>query len=138
MTGGGAYAAADDLVELLQTSWTLSQPVKVKKMWDEKSVGFGEERIDSILVFPKIEEINYFGLYGSDFLHNIDIQIQVRSYQGNEHHNDLVSEFQRIIKENIRRTDYVDLLIRSSVSESEPLRNMFRHTFTVRYRQLNP
>lgn len=138
MTGGAAYDAADDLVTLLQTEWQLNQPIKIKKMWDEKSVGLGEDRFDNILIFPKIENVQYWGLYGADHFHEIDIQVHIRSYQGNVHHNDLIDEFQRIIKTNIRRTNYVDLRIMSSVAESEPLRNMFRHTFTVRYRAINP
>lgn len=138
MTGGIAYDAADDFVELMQSNWSLSHPILVKKIYDEKSVGFGDERIDTMLVNPKVEVVNYFGLYGSDFLHEVDIQVVIRSYEGYAHHNDVINEFQRIVKANIRRTNYVDLLIRMSVADSEPLRNMFRHTFSVRYRKLNP
>lgn len=138
MGGGNAYDAADDLVILITDNWQLSHPIKVRKMWDQKSVGFGEDRFDSILIYPKNEKVDYFGLYGSDFLHTVEIQVHVRSYKGHDHHNDLINEFQRIIKANIRRTGYVDLLIKISVAESEPLRNMFRHTFTVQYRKLNP
>jgi len=138
LTGGASYDAADDFVALLRDSWSLSHPVLIKKVYDEKSVGFGDERIDTILVNPKLEVINYFSLYGVDHLHEVDLQVVVRSYEGYEHHNDIINEFQRIVKKNIRQSNYIDLLLRMSVADSEPLRNMFRHTFAVRYRKLNP
>jgi len=138
MTGGSAYDAVDDLTALLLTEWQLNQKIKINKIYDQKSVGFGEDMFDSILVFPKVENVQYWGLYGVDHFHEVDIECEVRSFQGYQHHNDLVNEVQRIIKTNIRRTNYVDLRIMASVVESEPLRNMFRHKFTVRYRDLNP
>lgn len=138
MTGGNAYDAGDDIVNLINDNWTLSQPISVKKMWDEKSVGFGDDRFDRILVYPKAENIQYFGLYGVDHFHEVDVHVQIRTYQGHEHHNDIINEFQRIVKDNIRRTNFVDLRLMSSTAESEPLRNMFKHSFTVRYRKLNP
>ncbi|MFM7796295.1 MAG: hypothetical protein ACKO7N_05965 [Candidatus Nitrosotenuis sp.] len=138
MTGGAAYDAADDFVELLRSSWSLNHPILIKKTYDEKSVGLGDERTDTILINPKVEIVNYFSLYGTDHLHEVDLQIVIRSYEGYAHHNDVINEFQKIVKQNIRRDNYVDLLLRMSVADSEPLRNMFRHTFAVRYRKLNP
>lgn len=138
MTGGSAYNVADDIVDLLRDNWQLNRPIKIKKIYDQKSVGFGEDMFDSILVFPKTENVQYWGLYGVDHFHETDVEVEVRSYQGYEHHNDLIDEVQRIFKTNIRRDNYVDLRIMASVVDSEPLRNMFRHKFTVRYRDINP
>jgi len=138
MAGSESFNAADDFVNLLETSWSLSHPISIKKTYDAKSVGLGDERIDTILIHPKTEIVNYFGLYASDYLHEIDIQVVIRTYEGYEHHNAVISEFQRILKNNVRRENYVDLLLRMSVADSEPLKNMFRHTYAVRYRKLNP
>ena len=138
MSNGAAYSAADDLISLLTNEWQLSQNIKINKIYDQKTVGFGEDMFDSILIYPKNENIQYWGLYGVDYFHEIDIEMEVRSYQGYEHHNDLVNEVQRIIKTNIRRTGYVDLRIMTSVVDTEPLRNLYRHKYTIRYRSINP
>lgn len=138
MGGGIAYDTTNDMITLLQTEWQLNQPIKIKKMFDVKSIGMGEDRFDAIFVYPKNEAVNYWGLYGQEHFHEMDIHVEVRSYQGLDHHNDLVDEVLRIIKANIRRTNYVDLRVIASVSEVEPLRNMFRHTFKIRYRQIDP
>ena len=47
-------------------------------------------------------------------------------------------EILRIIKENIRRTGFIDLMVRSTISQNDQLRNMFKHVINVRYRKDNP
>ena len=44
----------------------------------------------------------------------------------------------RIIKTNIRRTGFIDLMVTSTISQNDQLRNMFKHVINVRYRKDNP
>ena len=86
-----------------------------------------DDRRDFILLTPTNEDPQYFGLYGSDFLHHITIKIEVHSFQNLQHHENLVNEVFRIVKANIRGTDYVDLLLMSSNHENDLYRNIYRH-----------
>ena len=47
---------------------------------------------------PKRENVEYFGLYGSDFLHHVDIQIECWTYMSQDRLNNLVKEVTKIIK----------------------------------------
>ena len=132
------YTALNDMVSMLKTEWTDGQTPDIKALWEEKSAGFIDDRRDLILVYPKNEAVEYFGLYGSDFLHLIDITIEVRSYQNQEKMDNVNKEILRIIKTNIRRTGFIDLLVRSTISQNDQLRNMFKHVINVRYRKDNP
>ena len=132
------YTALNDMVSMLKTEWTDGQTPDIKALWEEKSAGFIDDRRDLILVYPKNEAVEYFGLYGSDFLHLIDITIEVRSYQNQEKMDNVNKEILRIIKENIRRTGFIDLMVRSTISQNDQLRNMFKHVINVRYRKDNP
>jgi len=132
------YTALNDMVSMLKTEWTDGQTPDIKALWEEKSAGFIDDRRDLILVYPKNEAVEYFGLYGSDFLHMIDITIEVRSYQDQEKMDNVNKEILRIIKANIRRTGFIDLVVRSTISQNDQLRNMFKHVINVRYRKDNP
>ena len=46
-----------------------------------------------------------------------------------------VIEILRILKANIRRTGFVDVLIKNATSRSDNLRNMFKHEIVVQYRK---
>ena len=132
------YTALNDMVSMLKDNWTDGQIPNIKAIWDEKSAGFIDDRRDMILVYPKNESIEYFGLYGSDFLHVVDIAIEARSYMNQEKIDNVNKEILRIIKENIRRTGFIDLLVISTISQNDQLRNMFKHVVNARYRIDNP
>ena len=132
------YTALNDMVSMLKDNWTDGQIPNIKAIWEEKSAGFIDDRRDMILVYPKNESIEYFGLYGSDFLHVVDIAIEARSYMNQEKIDNVNKEILRIIKANIRRTGFIDLLVISTISQNDQLRNMFKHVVNARYRIDNP
>ena len=110
----------------------------ITKSYEQKAVGFVDSRRDNILIYPRKENVQYWGLYGTDHLSEVDVAIEVRTYQNQDHHNNVASEVDRIIKANIRRDGFVDLRILTSLSENDTYRNMFKHTISARYRKLNP
>ena len=62
----------------------------------------------------------------------------MRSYLNIENHEDIINELQRIVKDQIRRSDFVDLRLMGSESLSHLYRNMYRHILTVSYRKIDP
>ena len=138
MGNSNLYATATDAKNLILDNWSLSSTPNVVFLWEERATGFMDDRRDTILLTPTHEEPQYFGLFGQDFLHHINIKIDIHSFQNLEHHENLVNELFRIIKANIRRTNFVDLLATSSYHENDMFRNIYRHTIIVKYRKLNP
>jgi hypothetical protein len=140
--GIAVYDVIDDFINMINDNWGSSGDVgitpRLEKIWEEKRVGFVDDRRDIVVIEPVDESIKYFGLYGSDFLHSPLIKIDIRSYQDSVRHNDIVNEISRIIKSQIRRTNYVDVRLVSSKSLNSIYRNLFRHVLEVRYRKLNP
>jgi len=133
------YDAMEDCITMLKDGWTAgTQLPDVKALWKEKSAGFIDDRRDMILVYPRRERIEYFGLYGSDFLHHVDIQIECWTYMSQNRLNNLVKEVTKIIKDNIRRTNFVDLMITGSLSQSDTYRNIWKHVLQAKYRKINP
>jgi len=137
--GTAIYDAADTVVSLLRDNWTSGRLPNVQKAWDKRSVGFGDSRSPQIILTPKTENITYFGLYGSDFWHDVTIDLDIRSYQNDVRHNNIVKEVNKIIKAKIRGVDdYTDIRIIASYSRSHYMRNMFNHIVSVSRRKLNP
>lgn len=136
--GLAIYDALDDAVSMLGDNWSISARPIIKKSYDYKAVGFVDARRDVILVYPKNENIEYFGLFGVDHMSEIDITIEVRTFMNHDHHNNIVKEISKIVKDNIRRENFVDLMIINSVSGNDSYRNMFKHSLGLRYRKMNP
>jgi len=138
MGNSNLYASVDTAKNLIIDNWSLSSQPDITFVWEEKTTGFMDDRRDFILLTPTNEDPQYFGLYGSDFLHHITIKIEVHSFQNLQHHENLVNEVFRIVKANIRGTDYVDLLLTQSSHNNDLYRNIYRHTVIIKYRKLNP
>ena len=140
--GTAMYDSLEDMRTLLKDKWgttSLSNDTPdIQVVWERKVVGFADYARDTILLQPKTEKIDYFGLYGSDFLHHVEIQIDIWSYMNQTRLDNMVKEVTKIIKNNIRRTDFVDLMLMTSVSSSDTYRNIWKHVLTARYRKLNP
>ena len=136
------YDALEDMQALLKDKWgitdTSGDVPNIDVVWERKVVGLADYTRDTIILTPKRENIDYFGLYGSDFLHHVDIQIDLWSYMNQDRLNNLVKETAKIIKDNIRRTNFVDLLLTGSISSSDTYRNIWKHVLTARYRKVNP
>ena len=136
------YDALEDMQAMLKDDWGITDTAgdvpNIDVVWERKVVGLADYTRDTILLTPKRENIDYFGLYGSDFLHHVDIQIDLWSYMNQDRLNNLVKETAKIIKDNIRRTNFVDLLLTGSISSSDTVRNIWKHVLTARYRKVNP
>ena len=138
MGNSNLYASANTAKNLIVDNWTLSSQPDITFVWEERTTGFMDDRRDFILLTPTNEDPQYFGLYGSDFLHHITVKIEVHSFQNLQHHENIVNEVFRIVKANIRGTDYVDLLLTQSSHNNDLYRNIYRHTIVMKYRKLNP
>ena len=138
MGNSNLYASANTAKNLIVDNWTLSSQPDITFVWEERTTGFMDDRRDFILLTPTNEDPQYFGLYGSDFLHHITIKIEIHSFQNLQHHENIVNEVFRIVKANIRGTDYVDLLLTQSAHNNDLYRNIYRHTVVMKYRKLNP
>ena len=143
--GSITYSALDDLITLLHNGWGGSgdagrEPL-FQKAWERRSVGFGSDTREVVFITPRQENIQYFGLHGDDFFHDLSVDLDIRSYYNEERHNIIVKEVIRIIKANVRGSTtfpYTDLRIMSSYSRSETVRNMYNHMISVSYRKTNP
>ena len=140
--GTAMYDALEDMQALLKDNWGITDKSgdvpNIDVVWERKVVGLADYTRDTIILTPKKENIDYFGLYGSDFLHHVDIQIDLWSYMNQDRLNNLVKETAKIIKDNIRRANFVDLLLTGSISSSDSYRNIWKHVLTARYRKVNP
>ncbi len=136
--GIALYDSLDDIIEVINDNWSLGYMPILTKSYEQKAVGFVDARRDIILIYPKKENIEYWGLYGTDHLSEVDLNIEIRTFQNHDHHNNIVKEVAKIVKDNIRRTNFVDLRVNSSISENDVYRNMYKHVLGVRYRKLNP
>ena len=140
--GTAMYDALEDMQSLLKDKWGITDNSgdvpNIDVVWERKVVGLADYTRDTIILTPKKENIDYFGLYGSDFLHHVDIQIDLWSYMNQDRLNNLVKETAKIIKDNIRRANFVDLLLTGSISSSDSYRNIWKHVLTARYRKVNP
>ena len=137
--GTSIYDAVDEIVTVIQNNWTKDRAPNLDKAWERRVVGLIDDRRNQIIFTPKSENITYFGLGGSDHFHDVTVDLDIRTYQNEQRHEDVVKETLRIIKANIKGgTTYVDLRVIASYSRSQYMRNMFNHIVTLSFRQLNP
>ncbi len=132
------YDAVDDIISLIKSKWSNLRPPTISKVWDKRTVGFIDDRSDQVILSPKGEEIQYFGLGGSAFWHNQIIEMEIRTYQDIDRHNSVVKEIVKIIKDNITGTTYTDLRVIGSFSKNYQYRNMFSYVVTISYRKSDP
>jgi hypothetical protein len=132
------YDAVDDIIDLVRTKWSNLRPPHITKVWEKRTVGFIDDRSDEIIVSPKGENIEYFGLGGSSFWHEQIIELDIRTYQDIKRHDKVVKEVVKIIKENITGTSYTDLRVIGSFSRNYLFRNMYSYVLTLSYRKANP
>ena len=132
------YDAVDDIISLIKTKWSNLRPPTISKVWDKRTVGFIDDRSDQVILSPKGEDIQYFGLGGSAFWHNQIIEMEIRTYQDIDRHNSVVKEIVKIIKDNITGTTYTDLRVIASFSKNYAYRNMYSYVVTISYRKADP
>lgn len=132
------YDAVDDIISLIKTKWANLRPPHITKVWEKRTVGFIDDRSDEIIVSPKGENIEYFGLGGTAFWHEQIIELDIRTYQDIDRHNNVVKEIVKIIKDNIVGTTYTDLRVVGSYSRNFQYRNMYSYVITISYRKSDP
>tara|TARA_R110000803_G_scaffold110502_1_gene178876 strand:+ start:1054 stop:1476 length:423 start_codon:yes stop_codon:yes gene_type:complete len=139
--GISTYGVIDDIISMLNTQWNYDNDdapkPRVVKNWEEKSVGIIDDLQDTIVVTPSSESIQYFSLYGVNHLHTTIASIDIRSYD-EDRFRSIVNQVDKIIKNQVRRTNYVDVRLLVSKSLSQDYRNIFRHIFEITYRELDP
>jgi hypothetical protein len=132
------YDAVDDIISLVKTKWANLRPPHITRVWEKRTVGFIDDRSDEIIVSPKGENIEYFGLGGTAFWHEQILELDIRTYQDIDRHNNVVKEIVKIIKDNIVGTTYTDLRVVGSYSRNFQYRNMFSYVLTLSYRKADP
>jgi hypothetical protein len=132
------YDAVDDIIDLLRTKWSSLRPPHITKVWEKRTVGFIDDRSDEIIVSPKGEDIQVYGLGGSAYWHEQIIELDIRTYQDIKRHDKVVKEVVKIIKDNMVGTNYTDLRVVASYSRNFQFRNMFDYVVTLSYRKANP
>jgi hypothetical protein len=139
--GIAIYDSVDDVISMLQTQWNYDNDDAPKprftKVWEEKAVGIIDDLEDTVVITPGSEKVDYFNLYGENHLHTTVVIMDIRSYD-EDRFRSIVDQVDKIIKNQIRRVNFVDLRLTQSKSLSQDYRNMFRHIFEVTYRKLDP
>ena len=134
------YDSIDDFIKLLVAKWSNLKTPNFTRVWDKRTVGFIDDRRDEVVISPKGENIEYFGLGGAGFWHEQIIELDIRTYQNIDRHNDVVKEIVDIVKKNIVNSDfnYTDLRIIGAFSRNYKFRNYFNYVITISYRQSLP
>ena len=139
--GIAIYDSVDDVISMLQTQWNYDNDDTPKprftKVWEEKAVGIIDDLEDTVVITPSSENVTYFNLHGENHLHTTVVIMDIRSYD-EDRFRSIVDQVDKIIKNQVRRTDFIDLRLTQSKSLSQDYRNMFRHIFEVTYRKLDP
>jgi|TARA_R110002074_G_scaffold19450_4_gene61902 hypothetical protein len=132
------YDAVDEIKSLLKTKWSSIRPPMVSAIWDKRTVGFMDDRKDQLIIYPKNEVINYFGLGGSNFWHEQILELEIRTYRDIKRHNEVVKKVVNVIKDNITGTNYTDLRVIGSYSKNYRFRNMYAYVLTLSFRKSDP
>ena len=59
--GIAIYDTLDDIINLINDNWSLGYMPILTKSYDQKATGFVDARRDLILIYPKKENIQYWG-----------------------------------------------------------------------------
>jgi hypothetical protein len=132
------YDAVDEIKSLLKTKWSSIRPPMVSAVWDKRTVGFMDDTKDQLIIYPKDEVINYFGLNGSNFWHEQIMELEIRTYKDIKRHNEVVKKVVNVIKDNIIGTNYTDLRVIGSYSKNYLYRNMYSYVLTISLRKSDP
>ena len=129
--GTATYDSLNDMQTLLKGSWGTTDSSgdlpEIKIIWDKKVVGFADYTRDTVLLTPKRENIEYFGLYGLSHMHHVDIEIQLWTYMNQDRLDNIVKEVTKIIKDNIRRTNFVEYMETRPNSEVQEARSFLKN-----------
>ena len=99
--GTANYDAINTIITLLTDNWTAGRAPNIQKACEKRSVGFIDDRRDQIIITPKAEDVKYFSLYGTDHFHDVTVDFDIRTYQNDDRHNNVVKETMKILKDKI-------------------------------------
>ena len=132
------YDSVEELKSLIKTKWSSIRPPMVSAIWDKRTVGFMDDRKDQLIIYPKSETVNYFGLGGSNHFHEQILELEIRTYRDIKRHNEVVKKVSQIIKDNITGANYADLRIIGAYSRNYEYRNMYSYILTLSMREGDP
>ena len=132
------YDAVEELKSLIKTKWSSIRPPSVNAVWDKRTVGFMDDRRDQLIIHPKDEVINYFGLGGSNYFHEQVLELEIRTYRDIKRHNEVVKKVVQVVKDNITGDNYTDLRVIGSYSRNYMYRNMYSYILTLSMREGDP
>ncbi len=132
------YDAVETIKDLITNKWSSIRPPRISAIWDKRTVGFMNDRADQLVIYPKQENVSYWGLGGSAFFHDQIVEMEIRTYQNIDRHNEVCKKVVQIIKDNITGVGYTDLRIISSFSKNYLYRNMYNYVITLSFRKADP
>lgn len=132
------YDSVTTIKNLIQNKWSTIRPPRVSAIWEKRTTGFIDDRRDELILYPKNEDIQYWGLGGSAHFHTQLIELEIKTYQDMERHNEVVKKVVKIIKDNITGTGYTDLRVVSSFSRNYLYRNMYNYVIVLSIRTGDP
>ena len=153
MTGIAGLNFINDFASLIRTKWVSNSGGKlpgIVSKWNIKTVGHGESIYDQIILALDGESSEIFSLLQGepnrgasyDWLHGVDVSIDIRSGESERRVLQLTNEVMRIIKSNvvptINKRTYLQLLPTGVTSLNEQYRNLYRYSIGVETLIFNP
>ena len=132
------YDAVETVKNLITTKWSSKRPPRISAIWDKRTTGFGNDRSDQLIIYPKTESISYWGLSGSAYFHDQMMELEIRTFQDIKRHNEVCKKVVQIIKDNIAGVGYTDLRIINSYSKNYLYRNMYNYVIVLSFRKADP
>ncbi len=149
MTGIAGLDVLNEMVKFFKKE--IGKNIQIDKIWNEKSIGLGDNNAEAIFLGldgedPAIFSLKYENSDGSpawDFLHTVHFYIDVRTGKSEERVLALVDKIMTIIKKNvipIHTSDNanVQLLPVGITSLNEDYRNMYRYMIDCQMTVFNP
>ncbi len=125
--------------------------VTVKKIWEEKSIGFARSGYDVVFLGldgedPQIYSLQHEDAEGNpawDWLHTVSFYIDIRTGKSEERVLELVDDIMNLLKSNVvpvhKSTNMnVQLLPTGVTSLNEDYRNLFRYMIDCEIMVFNP
>lgn len=128
----------EDIISAIKTllsspNWTAGTQPFIDKWTETNTLELNNN--DTVLIKVPNEDIKGFGLHGNDWLHNLPIIIRVNSATSQVRTTAIVNEILRILGNNVRLANYIDLLFDGIVDNSYEMRNMWEYQLMFRTRR---
>ena len=142
-----------DLISILDTAteWTgggggnsFGKKPAIDRKTDRKVTGIGRSQNENILIYSDNEAIKPFSIGVAsgrkDWYHTVTATIEVNNNTGEERFDQLVAAVLSTLRvaSNIKRANYVQIIVGNYRNLSEPSRNKYRGIIDVRGELVNP